>query len=202
MYNNVNTWEDLCNTNILFIKGRFKKTFYHNGPLDNETFENFNFYNDILQLNEKQIFTHNSQPTINEDGVMQKSYLNFCCQQDIGYKLLPKLLLCDDIYFYFLSVSKNKPCYIDTFPTDKYNLTKFKRYSLNDNTWFLSTNRNKNLDIENNTIIEPEINQLAKCCNNENINNLFNNSISCMIVSKDYNRTFSAPKLLLQLLDS
>lgn len=196
MYNNVKTWKDLCDTNVLFIKGIYKNTFYHCAPLDNETTENTEFFNDILQLNENLIFTYNSQPTINEDGVMQKSYVSFYCEQDIGYKLLPKLLLNNDIYFYFSCISNDKPCYIDTFPTNKYNLTKFKNNSTS-NIWNLYTNRFKDIYIKNNFILKPEINILAQDCQNQNINKLFNESINCMIASKDYNRKFSAPNLLL-----
>lgn len=122
MYLKVKTWQDLCDTNIDFLQGKQNETFYHGAPIDGET----NLILDkLIQLNSNGFFTNNSQPYVNKPDYKQISYLEFNLPYEIAYKLLPELLLDNQIYFSFHSCSSYKPAWIDTFPSLRYNLKKF-----------------------------------------------------------------------------
>jgi len=63
MYSKVKNWQDLCNTNLDFLQGKQNETFYHLGPINEET---NTILNELIQLNSNGFFTTNSQPYVNE----------------------------------------------------------------------------------------------------------------------------------------
>lgn len=193
MYSKVKTWQDLCDTNIYFLQGKQDKTFYHGAPIDSET--NL-ILNELIQLNSNGFFTTDSQPYVNKPDYKQISYLIFNLPYEIAHKLLPKLLLDNQIYFSFHSCSSSKPVWIDTFPSLRYNLTKF----IKKNKWCKCTNWNKDCMIdEENKILEPEICGLSQSYSSENIYNLLVDSVCIFITGKEYDMEFCAINKLIEL---
>jgi hypothetical protein len=193
MYSKVKTWQDLCDTNIDFLQGKQDETFYHLGPTNEET---DSILNELIQLNSNGFFTTNSQPYINKPDNKQISYLEFNLPYEITHKLLPELLLDNQIYFSFHSCSSSKHTWIDTFPSSRYNLTKYKK----DDKWYECTNWNKNSMIdEENKILEPEICILAQTYSSKNIYNLLVDSVCIFITGKEYDMEFCAINKLIKL---
>jgi hypothetical protein len=186
MYSSVKKWQDLCDTNVKFLRKEFEETFYHLGPVDSES---GGFIDELIELNKNYFYTTNSQPYINEPDNKQISYLEFYCLPNIAYELLPILLTDNEIYFSFHSISNTKPVYLDTFPSKKFNLTKYKR----DDKWFLYSNWNRNSMIgDDNVIYMPEIVSLAEIyCTNE-VYNLLSNSVCIMITGQEYDKKLCA----------
>lgn len=111
-------------------------------------------------------------------------------------KLFPELLLDNQIYFSYHSCSSSKPIWIDTFPSSRHNLTKYKK----DNKWYECTNLNKNCMIdEENKILEPEICILAQTYSSKNIYNLLVDSVNIFITGKEYYLEFCAINKLIEL---
>jgi len=179
MYSNVKNWQDLCDTNVKFLQGLFGETFYHLGPVNSESGE---FIDELIELNKKGFYTTNSQPYINEPDNKQISYLEFYCQINFAYKLLPLLLTDNEIYFSFHSTSNKKPVYIDTFPLKKFNLTKY----IKNNKWFMYSNWHRDSMIRNdNLICESEIVSLAKVNCTDEVYNLLSDSVCIMITGQE-----------------
>ena len=202
MYANVKTWNDLCQVNAEFLKGYHYDTFYHAGPIDYETIENPNFLYDLIKLNNIGIFTHCSQPGLDMVSEKKKSFLDFCCEQELAYQLLPRLLdesNNGDIYISFHSAHPFRQMYIDTFPMERYNLTKY----IKDNQWYYYTFWNKSSMINNNNIVVPNICEMTSYAteNNQILYELLLNSVNITIASKDFDEDFSAPGKLLDIID-
>jgi hypothetical protein len=202
MYANVKTWDNLCQINAEFLKGHHSDTFYHAGQIDYETIENPNFLYDLIKLNNIGIFTHSSQPGLNTPYEKKKSYLDFCCEQELAYQLLPRLLdesNNGDIYISFHSAHPFRQMYIDTFPIERYNLTKY----IKNNQWYYYTFWNKSSMINNNNIVIPNICEMTSYAteNNQILYELLLNSVNITIASKDFDEDFSAPGKLLDIID-
>jgi len=202
MYENVRTWKDLCNINVEYLEGRHPDTFYHAGPLDAETIVCPGFLADLIELNKMGIFTHNSQPGINDEFEKQKSYLDFCCEPELAYQLLPRLLdesNMGDIHISFHCSDVVKPIYIDTFGCEQYNLTKYVK----DGEWYYYTFWNKFSRINNNIIYEPNICEMTAYAgaNKYLLYDLLVKSVDITIACKDYDEDFSAPDKLLDIIN-
>ena len=196
IYDNVTTWKELCATNILFVKGKIYNTFYHLAPLNNETTDNNDFLNYIIKLNETNIFTYSSQPTIITENLEQKSYLNFFCEKDVAFKLLPLLLADNEIHFSFYNY--NDPCWISNFNNNIYCLSKRNKNS----EWENYTNWHKSNYVDSaNSIIYTELISIAqRCVNNNNVHKLLYYAYDIFIVSKNLDINFSAPQKIFNLL--
>ncbi len=98
-YKNVNSFNDLLNLNISFIKGEIDKTIYHLGPLDKETDE---IKKEILEINQKGLLTTQSQPGgLNFIGYRQRPYLKFFINKNTeNFNKIKNFLLSNDLYFY------------------------------------------------------------------------------------------------------
>ena len=200
-YLDVQDWKDLCKTNLDFLKNRIPSTFYCCEPVDEETTD---ILPTLIKLNKKRLFTINSQPHMLTADTEQISFVEFNCEQEIAYKLLPKLLMSDDLYFSFGSVSPEKPAWIDTFPTDSsFNLTRFKNIDKSGKVSYEEyTNWNKFTMIGMNTISEPEICGLARCTFtiHSEVYNLLLDSVSIFVSGKEFGTEFSAPDKVLELI--
>ena len=193
MYSKVKTWKELCNTNINFLQGKQNETFYHLGSINDET---NSIVDKLIQLNSNEFFTTNSQPYVNEPDNKQISYIEFNLPYKSAYKLLPELLLDDQIYFSFHSCSCSKPAWFDNFPSQMYNLTKYMK----NKKWHKCTNWNKYCMIDNeNKILESEICIIAQHYSSENIYNLLIDSVCIFITGKEYNIEFCATNKLIEL---
>ncbi len=206
VYANVKTWDDLCQTNLDFFDEKINETFYHFGKLNDESLYTPGFLEDLIKLNKKCIFTYNSQPGENTPYCKQKSYLSFCCEYEIGIKLMLKLLANNDLYFMILYYSNINPIYFDNFPEERYNLTNIYGHlhlpGHTEDKWIKGTNWNRWSHIENLSIKEPYLYSCSRRCIGENslVSTLLLNSIEIFIAHKEYNETFSAPKKLLELI--
>lgn len=220
MYNEVKNWTDLCKTNVDFLEGKYNNTFYHCAPVDYET---NSILDKLIFFNKQGLFTYGSQPYRNDsdeinifddidfkntrhickiqkmqfDGLLvcyQKSFLECCCETDLAYKLLPKLLLCNDIYFSFHCAGKN-PVWISTFPSDIYNLTTMEYYIEGPtlNKTIKSTNWCKDFYIENNKITTSYLYGLQST---EIIKDLLLNAVDIFIVTKSFDSSIEIVDLL------
>lgn len=206
MYQNVKTWKDLCETNVKFLQGEYKQTFYHWGPIDRETNE---LVEDLIELNKLGIYTTNSQPyldTINEpNGSRQISYVEFNCEISIGLRLFPVLLQNPDIYFNILSVGKTNPIYFNTFPTKRFNLTCWYEQEKNlDGTPKLveySNFHTNNFITEDNKILGSEIyfNSLDSFNPNHQITQLLKESIGIFISGREHGKPFNVISELVKM---
>lgn len=206
MYANVRTWADLCAVNLDFLQFKHNETFYHAGPLDEETYENFSFLNDLIELNYMGIFTHSSQPGLNKKDCKQKSYLDFCCEKELAYELLPRLMdesNSGEIFFSFHSADTEKPVYIDTFPEERYNLTKYFENNENDTSkWNYYTNWNKISRINNGVIAVPNICEMTSYAGADKykLYDILIKTVDISIACKEYDEDFSAPEKLLDII--
>lgn len=194
MYSKVKTWQDLINTNISFIKGEIPETFYHGGPLDEETTNNKDFYDAILEMNEKGLFTDESQPYIKTNNSGQQSYVSFYVQISRAETL--KNLLKEDDTIFFECVDYYNNTQYDNFEQEKYNLSY---YILNENydekklcgyvknNIHCRTNWWRNINMDKDYFIK-----------NKKINFLLDNSVHFMIVCKNDNL---APLVILKYID-
>jgi len=110
-YKNIKSWDELIQSNIDFMKGKYYRTFYNVGPIDYETVKNKKYYNNILKLNELGIFTYFSQPALYyecEDDIinLKLDYIYFVCETHIGEKIISKLINNDDIYIMYNTIDK------------------------------------------------------------------------------------------------
>lgn len=180
MYSDVKNCQYLCDTNVKFLQGDFVETFYHLGPVN---LESGKFIDELIELNKNGFYTTNSQPYISEPNNKQISYLEFYCQFDIAYKLLSLLLTDDEIFFSFHSSSNKKLVYIDTFPSKKFNLTKYIR----DGEWFMYSNWHRDNMIGNDRMIcDSEIVSLAENYCTNDVYNLLSDSVCIMITGQEY----------------
>ena len=85
-YTNVKTWSDLILTNVAFLEGNQKATFYSSSEFhDNFYTENvWRIENDLIRLNKSySLFTHEYQSSmISYDNVVQRGYVAFVCQKN------------------------------------------------------------------------------------------------------------------------
>ncbi len=212
-YTRVETWMDLCKTNVEFLEGKHEETFYHYGPIDPETSQDSNFLKSLIELNNLGLFTVCSQPFLNQGKIIdckdmkeledyyplthKISFIDFYCQQEIAYKLLPLLLSDNTIYFSFQSINKYKPAWIDNFPNSRFNFTRLIHGSTNIEEY---TNWNKNLLINNNYILEPpECHSSKNIFTNNKISKLIEDSVFICISGRDYETPISIPEKLLEL---
>lgn len=204
-YSNVKSWTDLCNANVEFLEGKHLVTFYHYGPINFETSSKPDFLNDIIELNKKGFFTVNSQPHEDSCNVMQKSYIEFYCQEEIAINLLPKLQKDTSFYYSYYQLSNSS--LIDNYPNERYGLTyytepiwgKYKKSDYADKEWRYCTNWNKYPLIK---YLKSTFNGHIYCENKDFILNLINNSVHIFIAGREFDKTFSAPKKLLELIDN
>ena len=193
MYDKVKTWADMCATNVDFLQGKYEETFYHGGSICEESSV---LLDDLIQLNSLGFFTNGSQPGLNHEILKQKSYVQFSCKQYVAYKLLPILLKEDNIFFSFQAKYGRKPFYIDTFPEERYNLTK----DIHKKEWVLCTNWNRSAYIFDGTIEEPILCQCAR--SNTRLYNFFVNKVHIFLACKEYDETFSAPRKVLEIIEN
>jgi len=100
IYKNVKTWGDIIETNINFLEGNQKITFYYSNEFHDD-FYNENLWiieNDMFRLNrEFHIFTHEGQSSmISHDNIVQRGYIAFVCQKNSAF--IDRLLEDDRIY--------------------------------------------------------------------------------------------------------
>ena len=133
LYKEVKNWSDMINTNIDFMNGKIDRTFYHGGPLDDETLDKRNkglFLNQCIELNKLQLFTYCSQPyryyEDEEDETIcdyhQKSYVYFLCEPHIGPKLYKELLKDERVFISYENYTLKTMT--DNFDTDLYVVTR------------------------------------------------------------------------------
>ena len=68
------SFDDLINNNIEFIKGNIKETIYHLGPLDEETLPHVD---ELININNAGYLTVESQPGLVSENLLQRGYLKF-----------------------------------------------------------------------------------------------------------------------------
>lgn len=208
MYTETNDWNNLCITNIHFLLGAYKNTFYYADCIDEETTMIPHFHESLVELNKFGLYTTNSQPNIDEPAIKQISFLEFNCEQELAYKLLPKLMEQPDIYFSFHSKSENKPAWIDTFPTKRFCLTKESYFNEQNPTQIETreyTNWNKKLMIgADSSIRDSEIYCLAEqTFGKENpISKMLLESVNIIVSGKDFDSPIQIPILLLQIVNN
>jgi len=171
IYREVENWEDLCITNVMFLKGDISRAFYTSfyDGLNKETTE---LIPDLIALNLSGIYTTISQPYVN-GNVCKISYVQFHCAYSVAMKLLPLLLMDNDIYFAIHSVSNERPMYINTLPTNTF------KVSMDDNKYV----KKQFINLSNN-ISEPE--RLAIACGLSNIFGLLHNAVQITITGKSF----------------
>lgn len=84
-------WKKMLASNLAFLNGKSRATFYHGGPLDEESTA---MIPDLRRLNKRGVFTHDSQPP----DAQQRSYLEFVVTAELWSKLSAPLLAHPDIY--------------------------------------------------------------------------------------------------------
>lgn len=80
-YRTAETFQDVCDINILFLQGVYDHTAYHCAKVDEETIP---LLDDLVHLNKRGLYTFNGQPAINEimeQCVFHKTYTWTCLQQ-------------------------------------------------------------------------------------------------------------------------
>jgi hypothetical protein len=102
-YTSVKTWSDLIRTNVAFLEGKQKATFYSSSEFhDNFYMENvWRIENDLIRLNKNyNLFTHDYQSSmISYDSVIQRGYIAFVCQKNQAFI---KHLIDDDRIYTFV----------------------------------------------------------------------------------------------------
>lgn len=115
MYQNINTFDQLLQTNLLFFQGKIPMTFYHYTPVYDVDL------NSLIPLTKKGIFTMNGQSSLCTKDVLQKPYLMGLIHNDTWNQVIQKLLKSRE--FYFQSYTFSTEDYQNTFPKEKYVVT-------------------------------------------------------------------------------
>lgn len=74
-YSKMKTFDELCNSNVEFLNGKYTETFYHLGPVDEETIP---LLDDLRRINKLGFFSTEGQPAKladQESDEIQRSYL-------------------------------------------------------------------------------------------------------------------------------
>jgi hypothetical protein len=82
MYGRVSTWEDLVDTNLAYVNGKHRSSFYSMAPFSQSDL--FTCHKEIVQLHrEHGIFVHDGQPGyIDNYNISKRSYISFVAQKD------------------------------------------------------------------------------------------------------------------------
>ena len=185
-YKLVNTWNDLIQTNILFMNDDMIDTFYHCAPLDDETLEQ-DFFKACLAVNKKGILTINSQPYEDTHKCHKNSYIEFYTELDIGYKLYNYLSNDPRIFISYINYANNISQ--DNFEEDKFNLTHYIDRENNRYINYSNWNRNNQTStIINNIIIKSF----------PIIYNILSNSCKFFVVCKNAE---CAPQIILESIE-
>ena len=208
IYESVESWKDLIDTNILFVTGQITETFYHGAPLNHETTDDPDFLNDIIQLNEKQIFTDESQPFVPDD---QRSYVSIYCDVIMGIKILNRLRDNNKIHICY----KTADSYFDNMNANRFNLTRtennnesmafYNRHGITpmtstDEKWIEPTNW-WNSNVADDKIRNSDLESFTKD-SYPIIADLIHDSANIFIVSKSFTEELSAPKVLLDCINN
>ena len=181
IYSSVEDWNDLIETNLLFLSGEIEETFYHGGKLNSETTY---FLNDIIELNKKGLFTYTSQPYVYNK---QRSYLSFHCERKLIKKLLNKLKENKKIYF----SCRTDDEYIDNIKQDRLNLSRKKRRG----KWIRYTNWWKSHCSET-----PELESLAQD-DYPNVHELLEDTASFEVIANNFKEDVSIPNIVLNYMN-
>jgi hypothetical protein len=133
-YKSVNNWDDLIQSNLLFMNGfteLMDETFYFGSKLHDETIDNDGFFDELINLNKNSLLTVNSQPFVDDVRIdidyhlYQHSYVEFYVELSYNSdKLYNELIKDNRIYVGYINYDKGK--LRDNLPTDSFNLTKQK----------------------------------------------------------------------------
>jgi len=96
-YHCAETFQDLCDINVLFLQGVYDYTAYHCGPVDTETIP---LLDDLCKLNKLGFYTHEGQPSTSDTCFQQRGYLDAIVQS----KHIPALkahLENSDLFYLF-----------------------------------------------------------------------------------------------------
>jgi hypothetical protein len=75
-YSKMKTFQQLCDSNVAFLNGEYDETFYHNGPVDDETIP---LLDDLKRINKLGFISMEGQPAKladEESEELQRSYLS------------------------------------------------------------------------------------------------------------------------------
>lgn len=119
IYSLVKTYDDLIETNILYLQGKMPFTFYHYSPIyDIQT-------NDLQKITKKlKYFTMEGQSNYCDQETKQKPYIRGVIPTYIFKKILPQLSLNDE-YFYEAYIIKTKE-YITNIPYQRYSKKEWR----------------------------------------------------------------------------
>jgi hypothetical protein len=212
MYRAVKTWDNLIDTNLLFVTGKIKETFYQYGPLNDETTEDPEFLQDIVRLNEKKIFTTGSQPFELDE---QRSYIDVHCDATMGEKIFKRLLNNDLVHICYATSTS----YFDNMHVPRLNLTRkkkdnestesYNRLNCNyipmtskDGKWYEPTNWWKDNYIDDDGQIQDWPLESIARDSFPIIADLMHDTTNMMIVAKSFTEELSAPKVLLDCVDA
>jgi hypothetical protein len=115
------TYKDFCEVMIIHVSNRMynKKNLIEDPNFEDE----FNEHIIYLKLLEKGIYPYGWQ-SFEKDK--QVAYVTFFCQEDMGKKLLPHLLLDSRIYMCY----RKRQHYVDNFPNETFLATKMQELDL------------------------------------------------------------------------
>ena len=103
IYSRVKTWEGLIDTNIAFLEGRNKCSFYYFNSFYDDCYHDgvFKIEDNLLRLHKEfDIFTHDGQNgSVNRYNICQRSYLNFVCSRN---EMFVERLLADPRLYTFV----------------------------------------------------------------------------------------------------
>lgn len=117
-FETVQTYKQLLDTNIKFLKGEIEETPYHGGPVDTETLP---LLEDLVMLNEKGFFTVSSQPSMKtkvfvdktwkKNGIIQGNWWYESEQKSYVEGYIPK----DQLSEFQSFIKKTSECYYEVY---------------------------------------------------------------------------------------
>ena len=125
-YESVSGFGHLLRINKQFLKNKWDQTYYHYGPFAIDT--HINARDTLLTLHEYyRVYTTNGQSNLNENGLLQRGYVEFQVEEYTANKLFQRL--CDDprIYTSFDYPSSSftfGEFYMDNMPSSTLPLTQ------------------------------------------------------------------------------
>lgn len=202
-YKNIKTWDELIQTNVDFIKGKYYRTFYHGAPLDDETINNRQYYNSILKINELGLFTVCSQPATivyhecdNKDCSIHETLCSvyFFCEKHIGDKIISKLINNDDIYMMY----ETNDTKFSNLPEESVIITN--RIREDDNCDNCNNNWKIQGEISNKHLDNHTFTHSFAYRGYPNFINMIDKGYYFLIFGKDIKKPISVPQLLIDVL--
>lgn len=135
IYDDVKTFKDLINTNLMFLNGEIQFTWYHNGPIVDD---HQNAIPDLIKLNKYGFFSIDGQSnqekeeieeeeygytrngefiTVGVQSIQYISYISGLVEPCVSGFLLDYLKNNEDVYF---SMSMSKTTLFDNFPEKEH----------------------------------------------------------------------------------